>query len=1372
MGLDSNSKAEKKDVSSEKKNKHAEKDVKHKKQHNNYSKLEGGEKPRISPEELGDLVAEADTDALKQYDGVKGVAGAIGSDLERGLSEGDLERQKSSYGENRPPEKPSRGFFSFVWDAVQDKTLIILAVCAGISIGLGVTVEKDKSTGWIDGAAILAAVFIVVMVTACNDFSKDKKFRKLSEIRDEKQVTVVRDGEQKSISVFDVLVGDVVELEPGAPIPADGLYISGQGVTSDESPMTGESDSVRKDDEDPFMLSGCTILEGVCQMLVVAVGPNSQKGKISALLDSPNEDTPLTTKLEHLANQIGKFGLIAAVLTLAILLIKYTINFRQEHKSWAWSELGTIVQYLISAITIVVVAVPEGLPLAVTISLAYSMMKMMKDQNLVRHLEACETMGGATNICSDKTGTLTENRMTVDRLWLCGNEMGGEEGGNPKELDEKVAHLFTEGIAVNSNAYLSKGKKKEKDGDDKTKEKKKSKEQREMEKAMEAAKERQKEADGGKERLEFVGNKTECALLEYMATQMEVNYEEIRKKHKKNIAKLYPFSSERKMMSTAIRTEEGDAKYILYCKGASEIILEECSTILKTDGEADLKDKKRDEISDLIEEYASSGLRTIGLAYKEFSEEPDWEDDEEVIKDLVFLGLAGIKDPVRKEVPEAVEKCKNAGIMVRMITGDNILTARHIAKECGILTEDGIAIEGPKFRKMTEAELDEIIPKLQVIARAQPQDKYTLVHRLRELGEVVAVTGDGVNDAPQLKEADVGFAMGITGTEVAKDASDIVLLDDNFSSIVKAVMWGRNVYDSIRKFIQFQLTVNLVAVAIAFIGSVTNGASPLTPVQLLWVNLIMDTFAALALATERPSEELLDRKPYGRYDHLITRAMWRNIISQAVFQLGVLLVMLYAIDIIPFVSLPPKSDTERWNLERNTFLFNTFVMCQLFNEINSRKLGNELNVFTRFFTNPIFLGVMAITLVGQFLLIQFAGSFASTVPLSINQWIVSVVIGAISLPYGLIIRLAIRLKEPEPKKPTPEEIKKEQEKAKKKDKKKNKNGEEEEEKPDISQIGKQIKSKREKKGTKDTGKSKTTKDKDGEKKTTKVTKDSDGEDVKKEKKVKSKDGDEEVKEKKVKSKDGDKEVKEKKVKSKDGDEEEKEKKVKSKGDGVEKTEKKEKKKKSSDSDSDSEDGKERKEKKEKKQKDSEGETKKVIDSNGVLRVIKKGEEDTSGSESDSEEKAKKRKERKEKGEKEEKRQYSSHRDLELGVRSASESESESEKAERRRKEKGKAPVRSPASDKISRSARFDERSTLLPKGERKKSLVEEHWGTAAQVLTQVSVINALRNQRRRSMIYSYPTKKNDEVTLADHRRRISRQLSARRQSRGNINNNG
>eukprot|EP01133_Synstelium_polycarpum_P008414 gene8414-9896_t len=912
------------------------------------------------------MIQNENLEKLQEIGGVDALAGLLKTSLDRGLttSEAKSPNRIDRYGENKNKELPSKSFFFFVWEAVQDKTLIILIVAAITSIVLGLTVE-DRATGWIDGTAILFAVIIVVMVTAGNDYNKELKFKKLNAIRNERNSSVLRDGRVCSTPVEQIVVGDIVRLEAGDTIPADGVYLHGSNLSVDESSMTGESDSKHKSvDGEPFMLSGCQILEGRCDMMVLAVGVNSQWGKLKSLLETPDSETPLTTKLESLAEAIGKFGLAAAVLTFLVLIIKYAISFKMEHKVWAWSELGTIVGFLVTAIAIIVMAVPEGLPLAVTISLAYSMMKMMKDNNLVRHLEACETMGGASNICSDKTGTLTMNRMSVE------NSVIGTEIKNPSAA---TIGTLADGICLNSTAYIV----------------------------------RHSEPNTPNDHF---GNKTECALLEFIE-KSGVNYEDRREVNKARVVKAYPFSSAKKMSTTVLRNLD-DSGFIVHTKGASEIVLAKCTSILcEDDSVKPFTREQKQLLSKDIEVFASSGLRTLVLAYKLIQGGMDafqGSREEESIGDkYTFLALVGIKDPVRPEVPAAVRLCQSAGIQVRMLTGDNIMTAKNIARECGILTDGGVAIEGPQFRQLTEEQLDIIIPHLQVIARCSPTDKYTLVHRLRELGEVVAVTGDGVNDAPQLKEADVGFSMGIAGTEVAKEASDIVLLDDNFSSISKAVLWGRNVYDSIRKFIQFQLTVNLVAVTMAFVGAMTDGKSPLRPIQLLYINLIMDTLGALALATEPPTEALFKRLPYGRFDSLITRRMWRNIVGQAIYQLCFVFSIMYgARAMVDLFDLPAYNQwTAHDVLVYNTILYNTFVFCQFFNEINCRVLSNDLNCFKGIHKSYLFIGVMVGTISVQILLVQFGGDFFGTRPLDIYQWIFCVVIGAGSLIWGFMLRL-------------------------------------------------------------------------------------------------------------------------------------------------------------------------------------------------------------------------------------------------------------------------------------------------------------------------------------------------------------------------------
>ena len=911
---------------------------------------------------------------LTEEGGVEGVAAHLGTDLKAGLPTNDpnAAERVEVFGVNVNPEPPHDSLLKLYLTALKDPTLIILNVAALISLVLGLTVDEDKATGWIEGAAILFAVQLVAWVTAFNDFGKERQFRNLNKVKENRRVKIIRSGEEREISIFELVVGELVILDTGDQVPADGLFVSGYNLQTDESVMTGETDAVKKNENKPFMLSGCQVTEGVGQMLVTAVGPWSEWGITLGKLQEESEDTPLQKKLNFMAAQIGKIGLFMAVITVSALFISFCVQVFLlsdcddkiiaagspfvlcAPPDFQLSWISEWVHFFIIGVTIVVVAVPEGLPLAVTISLAYSMKKMMKDNNLVRHLSACETMGGATQICSDKTGTLTQNRMTVMKGYLAG--IFYESVPAASDLATNVVNLINVGIAVNSKAFISLN-------------------------------------EVGL--LDFVGNKTECALLVF-CQKLGGDYREIRSASV--VKQLYAFSSARKRMSVIVAQPDNKPKpFRIYTKGASEMVLQLCTHVLNTAGEVvSLDEVTRQQMAEGIQSMASEGLRTIGLAYKDLAkEEASWETDAPD-EGLICVGIVGIKDPVRPEVPPAVRQCMEAGIVVRMVTGDNISTAMKIAQECGILT-DGIAMEGPKFRQLSPEAMDRIIPKLQVLARSSPSDKYLLVQRLKRMGEVVAVTGDGTNDAPALKEADVGLSMGLAGTEVAKEASDIVIMDDNFSSIVKAVMWGRCVYDNIRKFLQFQLTVNIVALSVAFIGAVTQRGTPLTAVQLLWVNLIMDTMAALALGTEGPTPELLQRKPYGRYDFLLSYIMMRNMLGQALYQLAVLLFLLYFGHLVF-----PISEGSR---EHYTIIFNAFVQCQIFNEINSRKINDEMNVFAGMATNPIFLSILVITFVLQWMFVEYGGAAVQTVPLDFNSWVGCVLIGVISLPIGFLLRL-------------------------------------------------------------------------------------------------------------------------------------------------------------------------------------------------------------------------------------------------------------------------------------------------------------------------------------------------------------------------------
>uniref|UniRef100_A0A2K5ED40 Calcium-transporting ATPase n=1 Tax=Aotus nancymaae TaxID=37293 RepID=A0A2K5ED40_AOTNA len=971
--------------------------------------------------------AEALQKIEEAYGDVSGLCRRLKTSPTVGLADNtnDLEKRRQIYGQNFIPPKQPKTFLQLVWEALQDVTLIILEVAAIVSLGLSFYQGQE----W--------------------DLSKEKQFRGLqSRIEQEQKFTVIRNGQLLQVPVAALVVGDIAQVKYGDLLPADGVLIQANDLKIDESSLTGESDHVRKSaDKDPMLLSGTHVMEGSGRMVVTAVGVNSQTGIIFTLLGAGGEEeekkdkkgkqqdgamessqtkakkqdgavamemqplksaeggemedrekkktsapkkekSVLQGKLTKLAVQIGKAGLVMSAITVIILVLYFVIEtFVVEGRTWLAECTPVYVQYFVKffiiGVTVLVVAVPEGLPLAVTISLAYSVKKMMKDNNLVRHLDACETMGNATAICSDKTGTLTTNRMTVVQSYL--GDTHYKEIPAPSALTPKILDLLVHAISINS-AYTTKILPPEKEG----------------------ALPRQ------------VGNKTECALLGFVL-DLKRDFQPLREQIPEDkLYKVYTFNSVRKSMSTVVRMPDGGFR--LFSKGASEILLKKCTNILNGSGELrSFRPRDRDDVvRKIIEPMACDGLRTICIAYRDFpaGQEPDWDNENEVVGDLTCIAVVGIEDPVRPEVPEAIRKCQRAGITVRMVTGDNINTARAIAAKCGIIQpgEDFLCLEGKEFNRRIRNEkgeieqerLDKVWPKLRVLARSSPTDKHTLVKGIidstsGEQRQVVAVTGDGTNDGPALKKADVGFAMGIAGTDVAKEASDIILTDDNFTSIVKAVMWGRNVYDSISKFLQFQLTVNVVAVIVAFTGACITQDSPLKAVQMLWVNLIMDTFASLALATEPPTESLLLRKPYGRDKPLISRTMMKNILGHAVYQLAIIFTLLFVGELFFDIDSGRNAPLHSPPSEHYTIIFNTFVMMQLFNEVNARKVHGERNVFDGIFSNPIFCTIVLGTFGIQIVIVQFGGKPFSCSPLSTEQWLWCLFVGVGELVWGQVI---------------------------------------------------------------------------------------------------------------------------------------------------------------------------------------------------------------------------------------------------------------------------------------------------------------------------------------------------------------------------------
>lgn len=727
--------------------------------------------------------------------------------------------RKRIFGTNKLPERKAKSILQLAWIAYNDKVLILLTIAALISLAVGIYQSLSPSTEadvqWVEGVAIIVAILVVVVVGAANDWQKERQFVKLNKKKDDRFVKVLRSGKTVEVSITDVLVGDVMHLEPGDLVPVDGVFISGHNVKCDESSATGESDVLRKTAAsevyktieqhgnlsklDPFIVSGAKVSEGVGTFLVTATGVNSTYGKTMTSLQDDGQTTPLQMKLNILAEYIAKLGLGSGLLLFVVLFIKFLVRLNDidggDKKGQAF------LQIFIVAVTIVVVAVPEGLPLAVTLALAFATTRMLKDNNLVRLLKACETMGNATTICSDKTGTLTENKMTAVTATLgITSRFGDKSPGNAQDasmrgsdespirgdlspsefvdtLSAPVKELLMQSIVLNSTAFEG-------------------------------------EQEGV---MTFIGSKTETALLTFARNYLGMGSIAEERANSK-VVQMVPFDSGRKCMAVVIKLDNG--KYRMLVKGASEILAAKSSQIVREPTKdlsaTDLSEEHRTTLDTIMTNYASRSLRNIALVYRDYEQwpprgAPTQEDDrslaefDAIFKDMVMFGIFGIQDPVRDGVTDAVHQCQRAGVFVRMVTGDNIVTAKAIAEECGIFTPGGLAIEGPKFRQLSSRQITQIIPRLQVLARSSPDDKKILVTHLKKLGETVAVTGDGTNDAQALKTADVGFSMGITGTEVAKEASDIILMDDNFASIVKAAAWGRTVNNAVKKFLQVGL---------------------------------------------------------------------------------------------------------------------------------------------------------------------------------------------------------------------------------------------------------------------------------------------------------------------------------------------------------------------------------------------------------------------------------------------------------------------------------------------------------------------------------------------------------------------------------------
>ncbi|OMJ73634.1 hypothetical protein SteCoe_27621 [Stentor coeruleus] len=930
---------------------------------------------------------------LQSFGGIQGLCSKLHTSIQKGIPANPAENisRELSFGNNHPYIQKRRTIAEIIFDILQDTVLQILIASAFLSLIMGII--QDPSSGWLEGLAILFAVIIVTTVTATNDYLKDGQFIKLNLQTNLQNVIVTRDSEETEIPIRDLLVGDIMCVSPGEIFQVDGILIRGGFLSIDESAITGESKLLRREvhragdlNTIPFIVSGGKVCEGNGIILVCAVGSHSVLGK-NRLMTNQLEvepETPLQERLGQIAENIGKLGFAAGSM-LTIVLLGHLIFDSIINKTWGHDQWGEAITSVILGITILVVAIPEGLPLALTLSMAYSIIRMKKENIFVRHLKGCEVMGAATNILSDKTGTLTQNRMSITRCYF----MGEDHDSDSPSLTSDIKKLIGEGIARNTTGFLKiKGKD-----------------------------------------IEVVGNQTEGALL-LMLNKWGYDYHSMRNL---DIQKFqFAFNSVTKVMTTVYEID-GDAT--VYTKGAGEVVLDKCTSILTAGGqESILTNDKKTQIRHLMNKYASNSLRVLGLAMKTINGRNLKVNltQDETEKRLVFLGFVGIEDPLRPEARQSVIKAQTAGVVVRMVTGDKLQTAVSIARSANIISEDipddeihEYVIKGKKFRELVGGlitdmndgkvsgfrvgnmdKFKEIIPKIRVLARCSPDDKLLMVIGLREMGEVVGVTGDGSNDAPALKQSDIGLAM-MSGTQLAKESSDIILLDDNFESVLNSIKWGRNVYCSIRKFLQFQLTCNIVALIVSIIGALTVEDSPLSAVQMLWVNLIMDALAALALATDSPSDDLFNTKPFGRTEPIITTDMQINIATQAIYQIIILMFVLYASPSL--LNITQSWGDEDWTQENGkhfTIFFHTFVMLQLFNEINCKKLDlTDWNIFKGFFSNQMFVGIFTVTFIIQIMFIELGGEVMKCSNLTFGEHMFCMIWGAVGICIAFIVRV-------------------------------------------------------------------------------------------------------------------------------------------------------------------------------------------------------------------------------------------------------------------------------------------------------------------------------------------------------------------------------
>ncbi|HIZ26003.1 calcium-translocating P-type ATPase, PMCA-type [Barnesiella sp. An55] len=897
-----------------------------------------------------------------------------------GLSEAEVLKSREKYGENvlTPPARTP--MWKLFLEKFSDPIIRILLVALLLSIAVAVYHVATGEAGLsalFEPAGIALAILLATVVGFLFEMSAARKFDILNQVNDDLPVKVVRGGHILEIPKRDIVVGDIVMLNAGDEIPADGILLSAVSMQVNESSLTGEPMATKTTVEADFdkeatypsnaVMNGSTMLGGYGVMRVTQVGDATEYGKVyTGSQIENNTQTPLDKQLNTLAAFITKASYVIA----AIIFIARTVIYLTDHPELDWLNFGS---YLLStamiAVTVIVVAVPEGLPMSVTLSLAMSMKRMLANNNLVRKMHACETMGAATVICTDKTGTLTQNQMRVS------------EAAFDYAPDSNIKEIIFEGIAANSTAHLDEG------------------------------------ANG----VKVLGNPTEGALLLWMADQ-GIDYAGLR--NEAHVVEQLTFSTERKYMATVVDSPLLNHR-VIYVKGAPEYVMNFCSQMVTAQGLVPM-DSRRPAVEEKLLQYQNQAMRTLGFAYALVDDDGPYFLAGHLAPHirLTFLGVTAIADPVRKEVPAAVADCLKAGIKVKIVTGDTPATAREIARQISLWQpEDGDRniITGPEFANLDDKTLLERIPDLKVIARARPMDKERLVKLLQSQDEVVAVTGDGTNDAPALNAAQVGLSMG-DGTSVAKEASDITIIDNSFGSITKAVLWGRSLYRNIQKFILFQMTINVAACLIVLIGAFLGTESPLTVTQMLWVNLIMDTFAALALASLPPDERVMRDKPRHLNDNIVTRAMGKGIIGTGIAFVLLLFGLLQYFKHVDVTSIaqfdlrlflgnffnftPVPDGLTRYEL---TLFFSIFVFLQFWNMFNAKAFGNVQSAFSRLASCKGFLWVTLIILAGQILIVSVGGSLFGVTPLQPMDWLYIFAGTSIVLWIGEIYRLIRRL---------------------------------------------------------------------------------------------------------------------------------------------------------------------------------------------------------------------------------------------------------------------------------------------------------------------------------------------------------------------------